>query len=688
MKCLVIYTFPNVAYLIAASLFAVVLSCLMCPTSASASQDSQPNPPVAFCVEEKDGLFRLIHAGNEIGHVAPFASDTVQAEDTLEQIEPGVFQWTRRFSLKPGQDRQAARLTMDFVADHGCLYSMIPGILYDGNEIKSGLDQGNVYKGYSLEGKPLSFAWHRTTVPGATYSEGAKYSVGLFGRVDDTAVGLACSLIPSDTETLHGLIFPEEEMPKRIIFRESGMAEGRANTLILEPGQEFTACGYLVLDALNKPRMNYKHLLDTAWKQNFKETAARRPADELWTMGVQFAKQSLWNPEKRMFACGLLQQEGKWTQRKEGFEIGWAGRNASLANALLRDFIKTGDTSSRDMAIACLDEWAILAKKEKEKKGCPLSRFYAIAADANQLGTTAYEFLVAADLAHECGIDRSGYRELALGICDAAVTSLDAAGRFTDPSAAKGFIGASLLPALLFAHAQTQNDAYLRAASAANECYMRTFRALGFQWGATLDTNGVDCESSFPLIQTNVMLYELTHDSKYLTYAEDLAYYEVSWQLAQTIPAPVGTLMAAVGYETLGTHVVATLHMCAHSYSLLNFKYFIRLSEYTKNPTWKQRAVSMWNVATAGISNGTLELMDRGPRPVGAQDETYNHTDWGYYYAATGNLDERNPRGAGSQWLVAWPTALRLDILADAETRKVVEQIPVCRTRSDLPPTK
>ena len=117
-------------------------------------------------------------------------------------------------------------------------------------------------------------------------------------------------------------------------------------------------------------------------------------------------------------------------------------------------------------------------------------------------------------------------------------------------------------------------------------------------------------------------------------------------------------------------------------------KYFIELSEYTKNPTWKQRAVSMWNVATAGISNGTLELMDRGPRPVGAQDETYNHTDWGYYYAATGNLDERNPRGAGSQWLVAWPTALRLDILADAETRKVVEQIPVCRTRSDLPPNK
>jgi hypothetical protein len=50
-----------------------------------------------------------------------------------------------------------------------------------------------------------------------------------------------------------------------------------------------------------------------------------------------------------------------------------------------------------------------------------------------------------------------------------------------------------------------------------------------------------------------------------------------------------------------------------------------------------------------GVSDGQLEVMGK-KRPVGSQDEGFYHTRWYHPFDV-------------SQWLVAWPTAFRLEVL-------------------------
>jgi hypothetical protein len=98
----------------------------------------------------------------------------------------------------------------------------------------------------------------------------------------------------------------------------------------------------------------------------------------------------------------------------------------------------------------------------------------------------------------------------------------------------------------------------------------------------------------------------------------------------------------------------------------------LQLAKHTGRDLWTQRAVALWNNASNGISTGTLVLYGLPPRPRGSQDETVNYTDWGYDWLAPG-MDRNNPRGAGQCWLVGWPTAMRLTILADPNFRKCIE---------------
>ncbi len=65
---------------------------------------------------------------------------------------------------------------------------------------------------------------------------------------------------------------------------------------------------------------------------------------------------------------------------------------------------------------------------------------------------------------------------------------------------------------------------------------------------------------------------------------------------------------------------------------------------------WKERAQAVWSNGITGVSDGDLTVMGKS-RPVGSQDEGFFHTRWGH------------PPFNTSQWLVAWPTAFRLEVL-------------------------
>lgn len=77
-----------------------------------------------------------------------------------------------------------------------------------------------------------------------------------------------------------------------------------------------------------------------------------------------------------------------------------------------------------------------------------------------------------------------------------------------------------------------------------------------------------------------------------------------------------------------------------------------RLGEYTGNNEWKERARAIYTNATQMVSDGNQTVLGK-TRPAGGQDEGILHTRWGWGHQPF----------SVTEWLVAWPTAFRLDLI-------------------------
>ena len=363
---------------------------------SSASIHAANQPLQGYQVIHRDHRFVVLDDRDAlVGEFLPFSSDAVQSEDVVEPAGTNLVRWQRTFSLKPGQPKQSVRLTMDFQAAHQSRFAVIPGISWNGNL----RDPGNVYHGFDYEGTPWSFASHRTLIPGATYSEGEHHTVALFADVTDPKAGLSCSLIATASNTVHRLVFPEEELPKRVLRREIKLSPGRTNILELAPGEKFKATAWLVLHPVDRPKIGYRYLLDAAWSHFYKPTFERHSAGELWTMGLRFARESLWDESTNMFHLALRCKSNRGWSKAGGFSIGWCGRNGDLANAMLADYLQTKNQASLEMGLACLDAWAARVEAgPATTNSAGLARFQGIASDANTLSDGATAFLRAASL--------------------------------------------------------------------------------------------------------------------------------------------------------------------------------------------------------------------------------------------------------------------------------------------------
>jgi tRNA modification GTPase len=78
------------------------------------------------------------------------------------------------------------------------------------------------------------------------------------------------------------------------------------------------------------------------------------------------------------------------------------------------------------------------------------------------------------------------------------------------------------------------------------------------------------------------------------------------------------------------------------------------LAEITGDARWRTRADMMWRAVLQYIGDGELVIHD-GIRPVGSQNEALFHCRWNF---------QGGRRGALNDWLVAWPCAFRLSVLA------------------------
>jgi hypothetical protein len=628
----------------------------------------------ADAAQRVDGNKLVDEESKVIGVFAPLDSEVVEATDSFEFLDPGILEWTRKFALKVGQPKQPVRLTMDFVANHRSRFSVVPGVSFDGNRN----DPGNVYHGFEHDGVPWSWASHRTTIPGATYSEGERWNVGLYANAVDPDVGLACSLIPAPKQTTHRLIVPQEEQPQRILIRELPPQPGRTQQLVLEPGRAFEAKATLVVTPAGRPRLGYRRFLDSAWSRFAKRPAPRHSPDDVWDLAIGYPKNSLWQPDVKMFAVSLYRasaESSDWTPAPT-FEIGWVGRNTQFATLLLRDYLARGDAQSLEIGLACLDSWS---SRIKLQPGMKLDGFAPLGPTAVNLASAVTDFFAAGELAERCERPKPEYSRLATALADAILAIQTETGRFEGYGSSKGDIGAQFVPALIVAYESTKNMKYLNAASAAQNAYMNSLYQLGYFWGGTLDTHSIDSETAYPLLEGAVRLYEITKGREFLGQAEDVAYYDAAWTIHQSIRHPNGTVLDDLRYETRGSRVVATHHMCAHNFGLLTVRWLLRLAKHTGNPIWRDRAVATYAVATQGMSDGTTQWYGGPIRPRGAQDETFWCSDWGIDYDWAYGFDRAAPRGCTSQWLTMWTHVMLLETLADPMARQVIEEIPLAR---------
>lgn len=635
-----------------------------------------------FSIQTVENGSLLRSHGDAIGTFVSSGNSPLATEDQITEISSGVFEWKRTWQLPDGAKEQEVRLEMDFQTAFKQTFTMIPGVSYNGNQWTGGAEP----KGYEHEGTPWSFAYHRTTIPGATYSEGSQWAVALFGKEEHLETGFACSLIPEETRTTHRLIWPEEENPIVFIGRKGNEwrnKPGYHKTLVLSSGEHYTTTAYVAVRQKEENRLNYTGLLDVAWTLNHRETQPWYPAQKVKSLGIDFLMNGAWNDEEARFKTVLhyIKETDTFTPISESM-VGWAGANGSISVSLLEEALRTNNETLKIAALRCLDSWA----EQQLANGLIdvaqyVSWFHS--QDMSNQAQGAEAFFEAYLLLKKHGIEKSEYRQVALNICDFMLSRQLDSGKFGKAwnnegvcMETEGTIGSFMVRPMVMAYGITGDSAYLESAIGGFNYYYDSLIKDGFATAGAIDIYTIDKEGAVGLLEGAIKLLGTTNDPAYIHKAEQVAYYLSTWQYHHDVWFEPQTPLARDGYKTFGGTSVATIHQCLDCYGVKYINELVKLSDLTGNEAWKQRAKAIWDHATQGISDGSLQYPGMPPYPRGAQSETSFQTNWGIFldiYFGPELAQYDNPQGYISNWLVIWPIAYRLDVLRKSDNLAMFE---------------
>lgn len=571
--------------------------------------------------------------------------------DAFEPIGEGAFRWTRRCALP------ADRMAMTVRSAGKCRYWQVPAVNYNGN----GWGKGAQYTGWSREGQPWCYAWHRTAIPACTYAESEDWCVSLFGEEKG---GMSGSIRMEEDCAVQSLLWPEQETPK-VLFKRAWVEPFMGR---MEPMDRFTAI--LHVSRAGAIRDGYHALLDFAWDYFYRSVTMKRSPEEIIRLDTCFFR-SLW--QRRHDGLTGFQTGMHWEEsesafvKSHGFELGWTGQNPSAACILLREYSKTGDEDLKDKAISVLDSWVRYARLPNGMLFCKLvsdpnhldsviNGDIPTTFDACNLGTGAVYFFKAARLCEALGIERPAYREVAMGVCDFALRTQSENGEFAKSwyldgsiDSRPGVIGVFMALPLFDAYDVTDDARYLDGAVRAVDFYLGEFERCGFTTAGALDSYCIDKESAAPLLRAALAAHRYTGEQRYVKAAERVAYYLSTWQWHYSVDFPQGTMAKDAGFDTYGSTAVSAAHNALDHYGLYFVPDFIELADLTGREIWRSRARALWYAGTQLISDGTLTIKGR-VRPAGSQDESVRHTRWGrpdMKYFTT------------SEWLTHWQTAFR-----------------------------
>ncbi len=632
--------------------------------------------------QKQNNAWVLKYSDQVIGTLFPLNYPDLVSKDQVEQLKPGVYRLTRAVHNTQDLTLDSLRLTIDFVLPNKTNYHMIPSVSYAGNTWGHGKEP----KGYRHEGTWWSFSSRRTPIPGATYSEGQQWAVALWAEPTEQNPVLSCSLMPESHQTTHRLIWPEEEQPLTYSSRDR-YAPGTQQTLDLAPGESLTLKAILVVDKVKSGHRAMSTFMSEAWTQLAQSKKVKRSLEEIWTLGVTYAKDSLWAEEGvfKGFSIGLLWNGNakKWEQRGGGkYEIGWCGQNASYANSLLTDYLRHGNQESLTKGLVCLDAWANhcalpngLFRVHFDYVLTSVNRPEVL--DSCNLGTAALNYFEAYELAAMCGHVRPQYCQLALNLCDFMKRDQQDSGCYgkgwsPDGHCVKrdGTVGAFMIPPMLKAYDLTGKKTYLDSAQRAFAFYYSKFEIDGFTSAGALDTGCVDKESAMPLLRSALMLHDMTTEQRYLDVAEHVSWYLSTWLWHYSVHYAKNSDFERYGFDSFGGTSVSTQHHHLDPYALFWVKDWLDLAEKTGQAQWKDKALAIWFNACQLVSDGSLKIHGI-TRPAGAQNEGFMHCAW-----------QTGVPGGVNGWLVAWPGAFRLETLRRLEDWDVLRSENVT-TESD-----
>jgi hypothetical protein len=353
------------------------------------------------------------------------------------------------------------------------------------------------------------------------------------------------------------------------------------------------------------------------------------------------------------------------------FELGWCGQNVLLSRMLIEDYLRRGNRDSLESALEILDTRVKYCTAKSGLLAAQL-RDYAdldsAVSDTCNMGYGAYELFRVWNRLKEIGIEKPEYLAAAKGLCDFFCRHYSP--RFGFGKAWRhdgvcvdegGTVGAFVIPALAAAYAFTGEEKYLDTANQALRFYAERDLDNFCCTAGALDTCCVDKETAIPFVIAGVLLYRQTGKEIYIEYARKAAYYITAWMFHYQPVYRETDDISRHGVCVKGFTAVSAQHHHLDKYAALAVPYLRELAGITGDALWNTRAEMMERAVMQFVGDGKLTVHGK-VRPRGSQNEAVFHCNWGF---------GENVRGSMNDWLVAWPCAFRLSLLAEKQAEGV-----------------
>ena len=205
-------------------------------------------------------------------------------------------------------------------------------------------------------------------------------------------------------------------------------------------------------------------------------------------------------------------------------------------------------------------------------------------------------------------------------------------GQFIDMEAGEIKVGgtnsaAMAIGGLALAYEYEQRPELLQTAKEAARYYYKKFIAKGLSCGGPgeiLQNN--DSESSFATLESFMVLYEVTGEEEWLSYAEDAAALCATWIVSYDYAFPPSSLFGKLDMHTSGAFWASTQNKhAAPGICTLSGDALFKLYRYTGN--------SVYLNLIKDIAHGIIQYVSTEERPIGNQEpgwvnERVNTSDW------------------------------------------------------------